>query len=214
MHKFASNPPSAPSAFTSDLIGRLRKGDEAGFKAFFDANFAHLYRFAHVRLARDEAATGEVVRATLCEVIRNLIRLHSEAHAGLPILVWVQRLCRLEIREWQTLRAREASRRLPIRRIQQLREAIVERADDLSGTGLDQQEVRIRLFVRTCDRLPEMEATALELSYVGDCSIHEVARLLDLTPAAAQRLLVRARELFQRSLLALPEEQPSDVHPR
>lgn len=208
--------PLAPAApfNPSDWMGRLRKGEEAGFKAFFDANFSHLYRFVYVRMACDEQATMEVVRATLCEAVRNVVRLHSSAYAGVPALIWALRICRLEIAELQARRARETSRRPPNGRIPKLHDVIVGDAHDPERRQAGNEDSRLRLIVRICDQLPEMEGTALELKYVGSCSSHEVARLLDLPSPAAQDLIARARNLFQQILIALPEEKSTEAYPR
>ena len=52
---------------------------------------------------------------------------------------------------------------------------------------------------RVLEALPTQYALALEAKYGDGMSVDEVAKLLDVTPIAAQSLLARAREAFRES---------------
>lgn len=191
-------------ASAPDRPHRFRKGDEAGFLIFVETNCAHLNRFAWIRLGLDEQAAQEVVQATLAEALRNLNVLHSRAHAGVSVLMWLFRLCRLEIKEYLHRRERQTHTRARAQSSFKLKDAIVGLAgkgDDVASLCLD--ESLRHLVVVIFDRLPEREAAALELKYLGGSSDHEVARLLDLTVPASEALLTQARAAFRAELKRL-----------
>ena len=180
---------------------RLRKGDEAGFRKFLESNAPHLHRFALMRLANEVQAAEEVVQATVAEAVRNLGTLHSDAHAGMPMLIWVFRIARLEIKEHLHRRERQTHRKFTAQNFVKLSDAIA----GLSSKGheaaaLCADETLQRLVVVIFDRLSELEGAALELKYMGASSNHDVARLLDLTEPQAQKLLGRARSSFRNEL--------------
>lgn len=186
---------------TTERPQRLRKGDEAGFRKFLETNAQHLQRFALMRLANDAQAAEEVVQATVAEAIRNLDKLHSEAHAGIPMLLWVFRICRLEIKEYLHRRERQTHRQFTAQNFMKLGDAVKR----LSSKGeeaavLCADETLGRLVVVIFDRLPELEAAALELKFLGGSSNHDVALLLDLTESQAHKLLSRSRTSFKTEL--------------
>lgn len=180
---------------------RLRKGDEAGLRKFLETNAPHVHRFALLRLANEAQAAEEVVQATLAEAVRNLGTLHSEAHAGIPMLIWVFRIARLEIKEHLHRRERQTHRQFTAQNFVKLSDAIA----GLSSKGheaaaLCADEALRHLVVVIFDRLSELEGAALELKYLGASSSHDVALLLDLTEPQAQKLLARARSSFKNEL--------------
>ena len=180
---------------------RLRKGDEAGFRKFLETNTTHIQRFALTRLANDVEAAEEVVQATITEAVRNLDALHSGAHAGIPMLIWVFRLCRLEVKEYVHRRERQTHGKFTAQNAMELRDVaarLSSRGHEV--TALCGDAALWCLAVVVFDRLPELEAAALELKYLGGASNHDVARLLDLTEPEAQVLLARARILFKTQL--------------
>lgn len=186
---------------TAERPQRLRKGDEAGFRKFLETNAQHLQRFALLRLANDAQAAEEVVQATVAEAIRNLGALHSDAHAGIPLLIWVFRIARLEIKEHLHRRERQTHRKFTAQNFVKLSDAIA----GLSSKGheaaaLCADETLQRLVVVIFDRLSELEGTALELKYLGASSNHDLARSLDVTEPQAQKLLARARSSFKAEL--------------
>lgn len=180
---------------------RMRKGDEAGFQIFLENNAAHLHSFARVRLSDDQDAAQDVVRATVSEAVRNLGVLHSAAHAGVPTLIWLFRLCRLEIKEHVHCVARQTHRKFTAQNLIKLKDAILGLANKGDDVGkLCADESLRHLVVVIFDRLPERESAALELKYLHGSSNHEVALLLDLTEPATHGLLSRARVAFREEL--------------
>ena len=81
------------SSLDRELVQRMLAGDERAFAEFFDGYFPGLFRFALVRVGRNEDAAEEVVQATLCAAIAKLPTFRGEA----ALFTWMCTFCRHEI---------------------------------------------------------------------------------------------------------------------
>ena len=59
--------------------------------------------------------------------------------------------------------------------------------------------LRRAAILRVFEVLPKQYAIALEAKYGDGLSVDDVAKLLDVTPIAAQSLLARARDAFREA---------------
>src|SRR5688572_12566161 len=75
-----------------DLIRRMRNGDDAAFREFFDAYFPRLYRFALARVRQEEAAE-DIAQAVIVLAIRKAGTWRGEA----ALFTWLCTLCRHEV---------------------------------------------------------------------------------------------------------------------
>lgn len=191
------------------LVDRLLAGDEAAFDQFFEAHARGLFRFALLRLHRDDHAAEEVVQATLSAAIRKLATYRGEA----SLFTWLCTFCRHEISAHYK-RARRTAPEMPL-----IEEALEIRAalESLAATGdrpdaaLERRE--LATLVRTVlDVLPNRYGDALEWKYIHELSVQEIAGRLNVTPKAAESLLTRAREAFRDAFATLYGD--SDGSPR
>jgi RNA polymerase sigma-70 factor (ECF subfamily) len=176
------------------LVGRLLRGDERAFDAFFDSYFPGLYRFALSRLRHDTHLAEEVAQAALCQAVRKLATYRGEA----ALFTWLCAFCRHEISAHY--------RRHPESARVELREeaAEIRAALDLmaAGSGADpesalQKKEVARLVQMVLDHLPRHYGDALEWKYIEGASVVEIAARLSLSPKAAESVLTRARVAFR-----------------
>ena len=76
----------------TQLIRRMRSGDERAFDVFFDAYFPRLFRFAVRRLGNEDAAE-DVVQAALIIAMRKIGTWRGEA----ALFTWLCTICRHEL---------------------------------------------------------------------------------------------------------------------
>jgi len=183
------------------LVGRLLRGDEEAFAAFFEASFAPLFRFAMPRMDGDGDAAEEVVQTTLCRAVRGLATYRGEA----ALLTWLTTICRREIATWFAKRKKAPPMVDLTEDIPEIRAAL----DSLAGpeSALRRKETA-RLVQVVLDRLPSRYGDALEWKYIEDLSVAEIAGRLGLSVKAAESMLTRARESFRDGFTAAYGVQP------
>lgn len=196
--------PSQPQVVTDrELVRRVLAGDRRAFDEFTDDYLPQLYRFASRRLAGDREATAEVVQSTACKALSKLTGFRGEA----ALMTWLCAICRNEIAaHFRQLGKRRA-------------ESEFESAEQTGATtgpdaafgdggfeGPERAAVRrqsARHVHDLLDRMPPRYAKVLEMKYLQDLPVREVAARLEVSPKAAESLLSRARNAFRGSWGAL-----------
>src|SRR5258708_30867629 len=169
-------------------------GEQRAFDEFFEASASRLAAFVARRSGWDPASVEDIVQNTLVKAVRKLASYRGEA----ALYTWLTEICRHELSDAQCT----ASRRrvhdslddpdtvlfvLPQLRVPQQQEPPEE----------VETYLRREAIIRALNRLPEQYARALEAKYGDDQRVEEIARLLGISPVAAQSLLARAREAFR-----------------
>ena len=176
------------------LAKRLRKNDDRAFNAFFDENFARLYRFALPRLKNDEEAAKEIVQQTMSKALRNIGRYRGEA----ALFTWLCAICRNEISDWLQRQGKYEQRIVLIEDHPEI-QAAVDSFQAPVSQGPEREFERtesVRLIQVALDRLPQKYGDALEWKYVEGYSVKEIAARLGIGQEAAQSLLARAKRAF------------------
>ncbi len=192
------------------LVARMCAGEQRAFDEFFDASASRLAAFVARRSGWDPANVEDVVQNTLVKAVRKLASYRGEA----ALYTWLTEICRHELSDAH----RKAARRpvhdslddpdtvlfvLPQLRVPQQQEPSEE----------VETYLRREAVIRALNRLPERYARALEAKYGDDQSVEDIARLLGISPVAAQSLLARAREAFRAQWNTSPEGESPSVPP-
>jgi len=176
------------------LAKQLLSGDERAFNAFFDDNFARLYRFAIARLGDDPDAAREVAQITLGKALRKIDHYRGES----ALFTWLCAICRNEISDWL---ARQGRYRQHIVLVEDLPEvqAAIDSWQVPQSEQPEQQYQRTeaeRLIQVALDRLPPKYGNVLEWKYIEGHSVKEIAARLEIGTEAAQSTLARAKRAF------------------
>jgi RNA polymerase sigma-70 factor (ECF subfamily) len=184
-----------PAEHDRRLMRRLEQGNEEAFRQFFDASFPRLYRFALARLDGDVEAAADMAQETL---VRGLDRM-SEFRGDSSLFTWLCGICRHCIAD---LRRRAPGRHTEVE-LEEDAPAVRAALEALSGgsaagpeESLAARELR-RLIHATLDSLPARYGSALELRYLDELPVPEVAKRLGLPYKATESLLSRARTAFR-----------------
>jgi RNA polymerase sigma-70 factor (ECF subfamily) len=170
-----------------DLVARLRAGDERAFDLFAESYLPGLLRFARHRLPSHPELARDIAQATACTVFERLSSFRGES----SLETWIFACCRNEI----AAHFRRAGRR------PQEVEIDDEDAWEEAASGPEVDLLRleqVELVHAALDRLPPLQARAMEWRYVDGLGVDEVARRLDATYKAAESLLARGRSAFRR----------------
>jgi RNA polymerase sigma-70 factor, ECF subfamily len=193
----------------AQLIAAMLAGDERAFRAFFDAYFPRVYRFALLRLGGDDDVAKEVVQATLIKAMRHLAGYRREA----ALFSWLCQICRRQIVDHVRAREREAKYVVLLdgsaaaRAILDLVEAP---AADEPQHVYDTAE-SCRLVRSVLDALPGRYGQVLELKYIDGRTVEEIGEALGIGQTAAQSMLARARPAFREALETLFGAGAKDV---
>lgn len=183
------------SSLDRELVQRMLAGDERAFAEFFDGYFPGLFRFALVRVGRNEDAAEEVVQATLCAAIAKLPTFRGEA----ALFTWMCTFCRHEISAYYRRTGKDQA---AVELVEDDPEvaAALESLSVASDTGPEadmRRDETARLVHLSLDRLPPRYAAALEWKYIEGLSVAEIAARFELTSKATESMLTRAREAFR-----------------
>ena len=188
-----------------ELAARVAAGDRNAFDTFFREYFPRLYRFALGRVDHDPALAEEVVQHTMCIVVRKMGSYRGEA----LLFTWLCQICRNELSAIYRQHGEALRVDVPLDdhpAVQSALESLMGE-DHVPETLLYREEVAG--FVRaTLEYLPGNYATALELKYIGGCSVAEIAQRLGISEKAAESVLSRARAAFREGFRSLWDIDP------
>ena len=187
----------------TELIQRMRSGDEHAFDVFFDAYFPRLFRFAVRRLGNEDAAE-DVVQAALVIAMRKIGSWRGEA----ALFTWLCTICRHELSAYWARTGRQPVT-LPLDDHPGTRAEIESLAHDGPGpyAELERHDLSDRVHV-TLDHLPRPYGDVLTWKYIEGLSVIEIAARLESTAKAAESMLTRARVAFRDGFHTLAGARP------
>ena len=185
-----------------DVVSRMQRGDQRAFNEFFETYAPRLISFAVRRSSLDPVAIEDVVQMTMINAMRNL----GSYRGGAALFTWLCTICRNQIID----ACRSAARHRNVQSLDVLTDdhplaTIVELTD--FRDPLDECETdSIRAAVRrVINSLPVHYARILELRFGDELLGREIARTLQMSDAAAESLLTRARQAFRTAWTAYLE---------
>ncbi len=181
------------------LAARMLAGDEEAFESFFEAHFPALYRFTLARV-KDPDQSRELVQTAICNAIAHLRSYRGEA----SLSAWLFTICRHEISaHYRRLRRAPALVEL-VEEVPEVRAALDSLSASFAGPedAFRRKEVAKHVHA-VLDRLPPHYGRALELKYLDELPVKEIARKLKVGPKAAESLLTRARLAFRDGMASV-----------
>jgi RNA polymerase sigma-70 factor (ECF subfamily) len=171
------------------LTRRMRVGEEAAYREFYDAYYARLLRYLLVVAAGDEEAASEALEGALLRVVRHIKVFSSEE------VFW----------SWLTVLARSAFSDHSRKRRRYL--AFLDRFtqhSQIEQAGPENAKVDARLqgaLDRGLAALDEDERQIVEWKYFRHQSVREIASELQTSDKAIESRLVRIRRKLKTILL-------------
>jgi RNA polymerase sigma factor (sigma-70 family) len=169
-------PRLAVAGADSELLARVRSGDDSAFEALYDAYHRRLLAFCqHMLGSREEAE--DALQHTFLAAYRSL-------RAGCEVL---------ELKPWLYTIAR--NRCLSVMRARREEVELDEGAPVIEGLAAEvDRRADLRMLVRDVQRLPPDQRAALVLFEVGDHSHKEIAAVLGVRREKVKALVFQARE--------------------
>ncbi len=167
----------------------MAQGDEAAYRAFYDAYFARLSRYLLVITRGDEDMSREALQTALVRVVRYIKVFSSDA----VFWSWLTRLARSALSDQTRKRRRYVAL---LDRFTLHSRVLQAAADDLEA------DARLgSLLERSLEALPFQERRLVEAKYFERRSVHEIAVDLSLSDKAVESRLVRIRQRLKAAVL-------------
>lgn len=191
----------------ADLIRRMGRGDESALEEFYEKYFSRLYRYVYYRVGRDHHHTEEVINDTFMEAIDKAERYDPDRGS---VESWLITLSRNRIRSCNAAvgRPREIERSWSM--LDGELETLFADMDEgnLPETALESEEMKT-MVGGIMAGLPEHYSKLLELKYIANLSVRDIAEKLDKTEKAVESQLTRARVAFRDGFSTLAVEMPA-----
>lgn len=165
-------------------------GNQRAFTALFKLHHRSLLRFAS-KFCNDHDLARDAVQDAWLETIRALPGLRDPR----AFRSWLYRRVR-----WRLLDAMRSSKRLARQSWQDINDTAQASIDDTTQVAQAQTDDSSRLQVALA-RLPLIDRQAIELFYLQQLQINEIAIVLEIPAGTVKSRLYRARKLL-RELLA------------
>ena len=176
-----------PTASDSILIQRAQAGDDAAFAQIYERYAPAIYRYLFVRV--QDAALAEDLRAEVfARMVEGLPRYQDR---GWPISAWLYRIA--HDRSVDTLRARSRRQQVSLEHWG----GVCEGPEQSVGVQLDYEELR-----RSLDTLTTEQRQVIQMRFLAEMSIQEVAQQLGRTEGSVKALQRRGLQTLQRHLQA------------
>lgn len=175
------------------LVRRLLRADESAYDELFRDVVPRLFRIVVTRVDGREDLAEDLVQRALAQGMRKLHTFRGEA----SLLTWLTTIALREASQYRRSEAR-APQSVSLTESPEIRTALelLESQDESPEQSLQRRQVRA-LVREVLGRLPERYARALELKYLEELSVKEIARHLETGPVAVQSILARARLAFR-----------------
>ena len=167
------------------LLIEAAQADPARFVELYDRNVDRVYAYVS-RRAGSRAVAEDVTSAVFEQALTNLSKFEWR---GVPFVAWMFRIAANALADhWK--RAGRDSHELP-----------PEVPDERESKDLER---RVSLF-QLVDRLPDVQRQVIEMRFVEDRSIREVAAALDRSEGAVKQLQLRAIDTLRKKF----DERPA-----
>ncbi|KAA0238973.1 MAG: sigma-70 family RNA polymerase sigma factor [Armatimonadetes bacterium] len=183
-----------------ELIHRLAAGDESAARELYVSHCDALFRFVRRRCSLSIEDAEEIVNDTFLAALE----LASGFELRCSVMTWLCSLARNRIVDH--LRKVGAAKRIPdgefVRIDDASRKALREVHDpNVSVEHIVERLDRVRLVQALLNSMTADQREAVTMRYVEEFSVPEIARIMNRTPNAVERLLERAKIGPRREML-------------
>ena len=180
-----------------NLASRLVAGDTRSFEQFFNDYFPRLFRFILRRSGGDAEVARDVAQSALLKGIRKLESYRGEA----SLFTWFCQIARHEFADQFARQQAQGRTLVALENDPSVRATLesLQWAVDSEPEHALQREERRELVHAALDYLPARYARLLEMKYVEELSVENIATRLGVTAIAVQSLLARARTAFREA---------------
>ncbi len=188
----SNNSPALSLAEQDLLVLAAQSGNRRAFAALFKIHHRHLVRFAS-SISTDNDLASDAVQDAWLGMARALPGLRDPR----AFRSWLYRRVR-----WRMLDALRSSKRLPLQSLQDCEDTELTYIDDTAQVAQRQSDHRNQLQC-AMQSLPPIDRQAIELFYLQQMQINEIAIVLDIPAGTVKSRLNRARQQLRDLLVGI-----------
>ena len=189
----ADGEPEMPRLDDTRLLAAIRAGDPKAATALYERSRPIVDRTVRRLLGRPDQDQQDISQQAMVEIVRSVDRYRGEC----PLDAWIATVAAHIV--WKSLRKRKLERRV----------LVVDSAEEMEGPEQPARTALLRSIIRRVkghlEQMDEARAWAFLLHDVHGYDIREMARIMDVSEAAAQSRLVRARKEVHERIARDPE---------
>ncbi|MCL2001756.1 MAG: sigma-70 family RNA polymerase sigma factor [Planctomycetes bacterium] len=187
------------------LLTRIAKGDEAALEEFYEAYFPRLYRFVFYRVRCDHQHSEEVIHDTFMEALENAGKYNPSRGS---VESWLITLSRNRIRSLNALMNRPLEYEKSWSMVEGELESLFAYMDagNFSSSAPENEYLRT-LVGAVMGSIPEEYSRLLEMKYISELTIRDIAGAIHKTEKSVESQLTRARSAFRdafKTITAVP----------
>ncbi len=187
------------------LLRRISQGDEKALEEFYETYFSRLYRFVFYRVGRDHHHSEEVIHDTFMEAVEKAGQYNPDRGS---VESWLITLSRNRIRSTNALMTRPHEYEKSWNMVDGELESLFADMDrnNLPDAALESEYLRT-LVGATMGSIPQEYSSLLEMKYITNLSVRDIAKAVHKTEKAVESQLTRARNTFReafKSMAAVP----------
>jgi len=167
----------------AQLLRRIEAGDREALAALYARYLPLVWRCVYAQLRGDDPTSRDIVSETFVAALGSLARSRGAIASVGP---WLIGIARHKLTDHRRLAAKQAGGEL----------ADVPAPDNDPALAIAAADTRCQV-TRVMDRLDDLERTVLELKYIDELSVRDIARRLERTEKAVEAMLYRARKSFR-----------------
>lgn len=185
----------------AELLKAVSRGDEDSLEIFYNTYFPKLYRYIYYRVGRDHQHTEEVVNDTFMESLDKIDRFDPQRGS---IESWLITLSRNRIRSSNSTVGKAKDYEQSWSMVDGELDTLFAELDqgNLPEHALENKELG-DMVGATMGSIPEDYSRVLEMKYMSNMSVREIADILKKTEKSVESQLTRARLAFREAFKSI-----------
>lgn len=184
-----------------ELAAAIKRGDADALEVFYNTYFNRLYKYIYYRVGQDHQHAEDIVHDTFMTAISKIDQFSPErGNLEAWLVITSRNLISSRRTQIEHTRENEFSWGALDRELDEIFAALDK--DSSPVAALENKELA-SLIGATMGSLPEEYSSLLEMKYITDLPVREIARILKRTEKSIESQLGRARAAFREVLTKL-----------
>ena len=179
----------------TELVERLRSGDQAAMEEFYYLCKDKLYSLIFRQVDKDQAAAEDLVQETFLAALDSLDKFRGDSQ----LYTWLCGIAQHKVSDFHRLKRRDIKPgKLPLG-INAIKPEQIKDTEPIASDLLESQETR-RTVEQALASLPRDYRKVLVFKYFERMPVLEISQLMGRSPKSIEGLLSRARKALQANL--------------
>ena len=190
--------------YETTLVERLRSGDDAAVKEFYDIYKDRLYSLILGQVDRDHAVTEDLVQEVFLAALSSLDKFRGDSQ----LYTWLRSIALHKINDFYRRRAREPKPEKSSPDFDTTKQLEQSRDNEpATYIAMESEETRQSIH-QALGGLPQDYQEVLVLKYLEDMPVLQISRIMGRSPKSVEGLLARARKAMRAELEEDDDREP------